>query len=225
MSPSAKTDGQNRMTLLLIAGIPLTMVLAASWLWYFVIEGNLDLVGALGTSNNGTLTSPPRQIIETPFRDDVGAAFAWSDLDPRWTMVVVNPGALCDAACERRLYTTRQIHIALGKEFNRLRRVYITDVPIKDAQLLVPDEKPLGWPAGLSGNALSAYIAQAHQGLVALEAGPSDVSTLFPELSDAPAQWYLVDPAGWVMMRFSDDLEYKAVISDLKFLLKNSGGN
>ena len=75
MSPSAKTDGQNRMTLLLIAGIPLTMVLAASWLWYFVVEGNLDLVSALGTSNNGTLTSPPRQIVETPFRDDVGASF------------------------------------------------------------------------------------------------------------------------------------------------------
>jgi hypothetical protein len=27
---------KNRMMLLLIAGIPVTMILAASWLWYFV---------------------------------------------------------------------------------------------------------------------------------------------------------------------------------------------
>jgi len=33
-----------------------------------------------------------------------------------------------------------------------------------------------------------------------------------------------LEPAGWVMMHFGDDLDYKAVIADLKFLLKNSGG-
>ena len=36
--------------------------------------------------------------------------------------------------------------------------------------------------------------------------------------------WYLVDPSGWVMMRYSADVNYKDVIGDLKFLLKNSGG-
>jgi hypothetical protein len=46
----------------------------------------------------------------------------------------------------------------------------------------------------------------------------------FAELTDQPNQWFLVDPAGWIMMRFDDDLDYKAAISDLKFLLKNSAG-
>ena len=36
----------NRMILLLIGGIPLTMILAATWLWYFVARGDLDLVAA-----------------------------------------------------------------------------------------------------------------------------------------------------------------------------------
>ena len=36
-----------------------------------------------------------------------------------------------------------------------------------------------------------------------------------------PAQWYVVDPAGWVMMRVADDLYYKDVISPIcGFLLK-----
>ena len=47
---------------------------------------------------------------------------------------------------------------------------------------------------------------------------------LTPEVLASPAQWYVVDPAGWIMMRVSDDLYYKDVISDLRFLLKHSGG-
>ena len=45
-----------------------------------------------------------------------------------------------------------------------------------------------------------------------------------PETIHQPWQWYVVDPAGWVMMRVADDLHYKDVISDLRFLLKHSGG-
>ena len=49
------TDRQtnNRMVLLLIAGVPLIMILSATWLWYFVVRGDLDLVGTLGTANRG----------------------------------------------------------------------------------------------------------------------------------------------------------------------------
>jgi len=54
---------------------------------------------------------------------------------------------------------------------------------------------------------------------------PSEkLSTLAPEVLSSRAQWYVVDPAGWIMMRVSDDLYYKDVISDLRSLLKNSGG-
>ena len=39
-----------------------------------------------------------------------------------------------------------------------------------------------------------------------------------------PSTWYLVDPAGWIMMSYNSEVSYKDVISDLKLLLKNSGG-
>jgi len=58
MSSQSETRGQGRAVLLLIAGIPLTMMLAASWLWYFVVEGDLNLVGAIGTANNGPWLRP-----------------------------------------------------------------------------------------------------------------------------------------------------------------------
>ena len=59
---NADNRTNNRMVLLLIAGIPVTMILGATWLWYFVVRGDLDLVGALGTANRGALVQPPRQI-------------------------------------------------------------------------------------------------------------------------------------------------------------------
>mgnify|MGYP000870404729 CR=1 FL=1 len=223
MTSATRNDRNNRMILGLIAGLPLTMILAASWLWYFVIEGDLDLIGAIGTANHGTLIQPPRQIQPYTFEDDVGAAFQWRDLEPRWTMVVANRGATCDGACEARLYVTRQIHIALGKEFNKVRRVYIGDTPIGEARIVPLMPRPTGWPTDVAPGALGTYLAEGHVGLVALATEPDNFSTLFPTLADSPEQWYLVDPAGWVMMRYPDALDYKKVIADLKFLLKNSG--
>ena len=111
---------RNRMVLLLIAGIPVTMILAATWLWYFVVRGDLDLVGALGTANRGSLVQPPRQLDEPAPAVSRTARFQLSaDLEPSWTMLVPGARRGCDAACEHSLYLTRQIHVAMGKEFNR----------------------------------------------------------------------------------------------------------
>ena len=53
---------------------------------------------------------------------------------------------------------------------------------------------------------------------------PGQIEELFAEYRAEPGTWYLVDPAGWIMMSYNTDVSYKDVISDLKFLLKNSGG-
>ena len=68
------------------------------------------------------------------------------------------------------------------------------------------------------------WLAQQHVGVTSLTLSPADLAALLPEVVDQPRQWYVVDPAGWIMMRISDDLYYKDVISDLRFLLKHSGG-
>ena len=211
---------KNRMVLLLIAGIPVPMILGATWLWYFVVRGDLDLVGTLGTANRGTLIQPPRQLDDVSLVDQHGMPFPYRDMEPKWTLLVASAGAECDSACESKLYLTRQIHVALGKEFNRVRRVYVSDSPVGDTDLAVAalsDEHTLP-------KDFSSYLASEHRGLRALETGPEELETLFPESKADPSTWYLVDPAGWVMMSYNADTSYKEVIADLKFLLKNSGG-
>lgn len=193
------------------------MILAATWLWYFVVRGDLDLVGALGTANRGTLVQPPRQIDEAGLVGQNGFAFSYADLEPKWTMLVA-AGASCDRACERSLYTTRQIHIAMGKEFNRLRRFYVSESRVADTPLAVTT---LSDDQAAPGS-FSEYLEDGHRGLRALVLDGDASRQLFAEFKADPGTWYLVDPAGWIMMTYNEDVPYKDVISDLKFLLKNS---
>lgn len=214
---SSPTNG-NRLVLLLIAGIPLTMILAASWLWYFVMRGDLDLVGMLGTANRGTLVQPPRQLSDVTLRDDGGYEITLSDLEPRWSFIVPQAGANCGLDCESRLYFTRQIHVAMGKDFPRIRRLYVGDQAPVETTLAV---------SALSGggpvpDSFATYLATEQRGMVALQVEPTGFSTLFPEHQADPQMWYLADPSGWIMMSYNAGVSYKDVISDLKFLLKNA---
>lgn len=209
---------KNRMVLLLIAGIPLTMILAATWLWYFVVRGDLDLVATLGTANRGTLLQPPRQLDDYTLFDQSGVAFKYADLDPRWSLLIAAPGASCNAACERTLYVTRQIHVAMGKEFNRIRRLYVSEAKVADTVLdfaALSDQRPA--PADFT-----QLLQSEHRGLKALVLQPGGYGSAFAEEQDTADTWYLVDPAGWIMMSYNGEVPYKDVISDLKFLLKNS---
>jgi hypothetical protein len=219
-SAELRTAGSGRLTLALIAGIPVTVILAASWMWYFVANGNLDLVGALGTANHGELVQPPRQALQAGWTGPDGETF-----DPAarrsadWTLVIPQASSSCDALCEARLYETRQIHMALGKEMGRVQRMLVTPAPeaLEFGVQSLSDDRPM--PADFA-----TYLERDQRGLSVWRSSEEAFGRLFPELADAPASWYLMDPAGWVMMRYDPSIDYKNVISDLKFLIKNSNG-
>jgi len=211
-------SGSNRMVLLLVAGIPITIMLMATWLWYYVVEGELDLVGILGTSNTGSLVQPPRELEGLDLTEAGSLPFHYSELEPKWTFLIPG-GASCDATCEKVLYTTRQIHIAMGKEFNRIRRIHLSDRELTDTQW-APASAAGKSPAPLT---FSEFLAGEHRGMKALKIAPGHYQALLSEYLSEPSTWYLVDPAGWIMMSYDSDDNYKGVMSDLKFLLKNSG--
>ena len=73
---------QGRRVLLLIAGIPLSIMLAATLLWWAVAEGQFDIVGAMGTANHGELIVPPKSLSQRTFSDD-GACLLYTSPSPR----------------------------------------------------------------------------------------------------------------------------------------------
>ena len=216
-SEIATPGNSGRMVLLLIAGIPVTVILAATWLWYFVARGDLDLVGSLGTANSGALLRPPRQALDAGWENAAGEPFSLPD-EPKWVLVIV----LADNDDLRKalLYRTRQIHMALGKTMGRVERALVT--PAAPAALTLDvaalsDGRPLP-------DDFATYLEREQRGLSVWSSSGESFAELFREAEGRPDTWYLMDPAGWVMMRYDDAVDYKDVIGDLKFLLKNSNG-
>ena len=231
-----------RAILLLIAGLPVTMILAATWLWYFVERGDIDIVGALGTANSGEILSNPVNIRNRLFTDSDGSQTSLDALEPKWTFMVVNSGETCDASCGELLYLTRQIRIAIGRDFHRIQRVMVVDTPADtirvavstgtevakevategaDASVKAGLDMDIAESAAISVTPLLDTIESDHPDVRVWQAGADPV---VPERHLTENAWYLVDPSGWVMMRYASEVNYKDVIGDLKFLLKNSGG-
>ena len=227
-----------RAILLLIAGLPVTMILAATWLWYFVERGDIDIVCALGTANSGEILSNPANIRRRSFTASDGSETSLDALEPKWTFMVVNSGEICDATCSELLYLTRQIRIAIGRDFHRIQRVMMVDLPADTIRIQTStgaesaQERIEGGAVTEAIDNASTIAAAGETPLLdAIESEHPDVSVwqagsepVVPERHAADSAWYLVDPSGWVMMRYSSEVNYKDVIGDLKFLLKNSGG-
>ena len=203
------------MALLMIAGIPVIIILASTWLWYYVASGRLDLVGVLGTANRGELVSPPLAIADLSPVDSGGRAFQLGTERPLWRIVIPG-GERCDADCEALLYYTRQIHTAMGKYANRIQRVYLAQgaAPGSPAVERIKEAYP-------AINLL--YTAAPVRPVVAM------ANTAVGEEASATAKnvapgYYVMDPAGWLILSYAADADGKDVMADLKFLLKNSNG-
>ena len=212
-----------RAILLLIAGLPVTMILASTWLWYFVERGDIDIIGALGTANSGELLPEPLNIRALEFEAADGSQASLATSEPKWTLMLVNDGPTCDTDCNELLYLTRQIRIAIGRDYQRTQRLLVVDTPIETIQS--SGEADAGESGSNSESTLAgALLPQLEREHVDLKVWRRNGQAVVPDGQLMPNSWYLVDPSGWVMMRYSTEVNYKDVIGDLKFLLKNSGG-
>ena len=121
---------------------------------------------------------------------------------------MVYPGSpTCEASCEDLLYQTRQIRTALGKDTERVQRIYLlASIPQESAQL----ERLLDMHPDL---------------LLAVLTSPETVQQ-FPTPDEVPfwsgRQLYIVDPLGNLMMRYSAEQAPKDMLADLKRLLRLS---
>ncbi|MCZ6828740.1 MAG: hypothetical protein O7F73_04010 [Gammaproteobacteria bacterium] len=198
--------GNNRLVLLLIAGLPVTMILLATWLWYYVASGEIDLVEVLGTANRGELISPPLPLQDLAVYDGAGAVVELFAADNGLWRILIPGTGVCDEACAHRLYYTRQIRTAMGKYSERIERIYLSRE--EDAAQTFPQA-----------------LRKAHPGLKVLYTPGAELAELWQDSAaeQAPA-YFLVDPRGWIMMSYGSGMDGKDVMADLKFLLKNSSG-
>ena len=149
------------------------------------------------SANYGELLLPPAQVTSAQFVRAGGGAFRFGELRGKWVLIASDSGA-CPASCEAKLTLMRQVRLMLGRNAERVVRVFVAD-----------DTHPLA-PAALA----------PYEGTVAIT--PLSGTALPTAPVNDRAAFYLVDPHGNVMMRFPAAADPRRMHKDLERLLKAS---
>lgn len=180
----------SRQTLLLIA-VLCVLPVVASYLAFYVWTPDK-------TTNYGTLLAPTAVAQEASPNLD-GQAFSVAQLRGRWILVYAGNSA-CDESCRQALYYMRQVRTALGKEMDRVERVWLLSDAGRPDEVLCKEHPGLHIVRG-QGSAL-------HAQLVPSGATGRTVMT--------------IDPLGNLILRFPPNPDPKRMLKDLERLLKAS---
>jgi len=189
-------SGRVKMLLvLLVCAAPVV----ASYTMYYVVR-------PASRTNYATLIEPTRSMPALPLRTLDGRAVEPRTLQGQWLLVAVGPAA-CAAPCAERLFMQRQLREMLGRERDRVDKVwFVTD----DAAL------PAALEARLAGDP-SMHVLRVPRDALA--------GWLQPEAGHAiDDHLYLVDPMGEWMMRAPADADPARFKRDLERLMRASAG-
>lgn len=199
LDADTRRTATGRLKMLLVLLVCAAPVIA-SYFTYFVLRPQ-------GRTNYGELIEPLRPIPSgLPLANAQGQPVPASSLRGQWLLVVV-AGGQCDARCEKMLWVQRQLRETLGREKDRLDKVW-----------LVADNAPLR-PETLAAVGAGTPVTVLRVDPVALG------DWLEPAAGHALEEhFYLVDPLGHWMMRMPADAQPDRMKRDLERLLRASSG-
>jgi cytochrome oxidase Cu insertion factor (SCO1/SenC/PrrC family) len=152
-----------------------------------------------GTLNHGTLVEPVRQVSATHLAPADGSAMDANYLSGRWTMVHLLDGD-CGQSCIDALARSHQVQLALGDDRQRVQLLVVL--------LKAIDLKAADLPPGVA--------------VVTAEDAWLDNFSFGPTQPKENIRVYLIDPQGYLMMRYSADVDQRGLLADLERLLKIS---
>jgi len=185
-----------RRTLLMLLTLFFGSLAAAALLYYGGFRPG-------GSTSHGDLIQPARQlpnlVLLTAEDQTLDAEF----LRSKWSLGYVGDGT-CNARCREALTLMRQVQLALGKDSERVQRVFFATRQCCDQQ----------------------YLRTEHPGLITArldEVADRPMLELFPGTASTPAseagRIYIVDPLGNLMMSYAPGAAPKGLLNDLKKLL------
>ncbi len=187
MSEDRDSERRSRIRFLSIVAIAFVPIGVAYFVFFY-----FPALLPESTTNQGILVRPSVQMPT----DILLSNSQWSLLLP--------VGDDCDATCEQVLYLSRQVHVGLGKDAARLRRLVIS--------------------TGELSQRFHELLIESHQKVAILDPDPRILALLNGIITDATARSivFLIDPNGNVMMYYRPDQGGKPMLKDLKHLLKIS---
>lgn len=194
-----KLTGRWKMlALMLVCAAPVI----ASYFMYYVVRPE-------GRKNYGELIQPAKPLPAVQVRLLDGTAYALPALQGQWLLVSVASGA-CNEACQKNIYWTRQLREVMGRDKDRIERVWLVmdDAPV-DARLVPQVHAPVNDAQALRVDAatLKAWLPPANA-----SAGQGIESHI-----------YVVDPYGNLMLRWPANMDATKAKRDIHNLLRASG--
>jgi hypothetical protein len=185
-----------RIEPVLVALITLVPMAAAYWLYY---SGRGDDLPRLVNEERHVL-APPITLPALSGTDAAGHAIENLWTAPVWSLVYARRGP-CTDVCRDDLIRLLQVHLSLGKDQDRVRRVYLGtgEGPVPDPALLV------GRLDGAGGQQLLDLLEKSGEAVP-----PSS------------ARLYVVDPHGNLVLGYPAEADQRALRDDLERLLKVS---
>ena len=183
------------LAVLLVCAAPVI----ASYFTYFVIRPE-------NRTNYGALIVPTRPMPALPLRQLDGAPVAADSLKGQWLLVVVGP-ASCGANCEKQLLMQRQLREMLGRDRDRLDKLW----------LITDGRQPAAALRTAAEAAPAVQILQIDREALASWLSPAEGHSLEQHL-------YVVDPMGDWMMRMPADPDPARIKRDLERLMRGSSG-
>jgi hypothetical protein len=181
---------KTRRMLLLLAAVSLFPFVGAALLYFFWAPDSATNYGEL-------IEVVPLESVTLADRE--GRPFPVASLRGRWAFVMSDSGQ-CEAACRSKLYLMRQVRLALGKDQDRIERLWLLE------DNLVP----------------AVGLMEEFAGTQQVRAGPGDLR--LPALQSPRDHVYLIDPFGNLMMRFPRNADLTLVKKDMIKLMKISSG-
>ena len=187
---SEPKQGSGRVQLLAIAAVFFGPLLFAAWLYY---KG--ELIQPDGRTNHGAVLEPIVNLHDATPNSPI-----YARTSGHWILLYEYDGD-CGEPCRYSLYTTRQLRRMLGKEMDRVKRVFLHGDSAPD----------------------TVFLADEHPGLITLQDAPlRDLLQNKKPGELAVGGYYLIDPHGNLVMYFHPDLDPRDINDDIKRLLKLS---
>lgn len=123
-----------------------------------------------------------------------------------WQLMYVVANA-CDSQCEQTLHLLRQLHVALGKDSDRVQRVLV----------VIDSQQPLNYKPGPALSPTTAAYSVSNAQWQQFLNNSNDAQTMAKQ-----GGLYIVDPNGNAMLYYSPIFPPKGVLEDIKHLLKLS---
>ena len=164
---------------------------------YFMLD-NYSPGKSYSTTNYGDLVKPITNISNTVINDNNNEK---SLPKGKW-LLIYYANTQCGEECLHNIYLMRQVNTALGKNMDRLQRLFLSDK--------VLDENT------------EINLLRAYPNLILIKNKPNKIHGLIKGISDNKNSLLLVDPLGNVILKYDSNFDGKKLLKDIKKLLKLS---